>query len=179
MPVVPSIPRSDSPAASPLEEALRSGDVEAFVGRNAEVYRAKWTKIAEKARASGSAWQVTWHWPAFFAGVFWMVYRRMYGYAGLLFLLIAAWVVVDLATGANSSAASIGLQVVVGMFANALYLRRFQDALGEAGRAAGPAERETILRSAGGTSPGAVVVAIVAYVVLVFAAAALVAFSAR
>jgi len=55
--------------------------IRAFVQKNADYYLAKWEAMAR----SGS--KVSWNWPAFFFGVFWMGYRKMYLYAAIVVVL--------------------------------------------------------------------------------------------
>jgi Tfp pilus assembly protein PilE len=75
--------------------------------------------------------RVSWNWPAFFVAFFWMLYRRMYGlaFAILLLLPLVQLMLIGVATAALGSAAGGVAYVVaflaqiigVPMFANALY----------------------------------------------------------
>jgi Tfp pilus assembly major pilin PilA len=75
--------------------------------------------------------RVSWNWPAFFVAFFWMLYRRMYGlaFAILLLLPLAQLMVVGVVSAALGSEAGglayivvILVQIIgVPMFANALY----------------------------------------------------------
>lgn len=55
-----------------------------FIGPNADIYLQKFRKFD----ISGvEQFSVTWHWPAFFFSFFWMLYRKLYLLALLVFLL--------------------------------------------------------------------------------------------
>lgn len=53
----------------------------AFFGKSADYYRHKWHEWQQGRRISFSV-------AAFFAGLFWFIYRRMYGLAALIFGLL-------------------------------------------------------------------------------------------
>ncbi|OON66943.1 DUF2628 domain-containing protein [Hymenobacter sp. CRA2] len=55
----------------------------AFFGRNADYYLGKW-------RAWQGGQRISFNGGAFFAGIFWVLYRRMYWVAGLIMLCLVA-----------------------------------------------------------------------------------------
>jgi len=57
---------------------------------------------------------ITWNWSAFFFGIFWLAYRKMYVYAGLL--LVLAWL-------SPSQLLSTFITLLLGMFGNYLYIK--------------------------------------------------------
>jgi Tfp pilus assembly protein PilE len=73
---------------SPVMTAgLTVDDFAAFVGKNSETYLPKFAKF----NAGGTdSFRATWHWPAFFVPFWWMLYRRLYGWAALVFF--SAWI---------------------------------------------------------------------------------------
>jgi tetratricopeptide (TPR) repeat protein len=80
-----------SPTATLTDE-----DYAAFVGKNADNYINKFKKFNIGGTDNFVA---TWHWPAFFAGFWWMLYRRLYLCALLSFALalipyvnVVAWI---------------------------------------------------------------------------------------
>lgn len=70
---------------SPIMTAgLTVEDFTAFVGKNSEKYLPKFAKF----NAGGiDSFKATWHWPAFFVPFWWMLYRKLYGWAVLAFFL--------------------------------------------------------------------------------------------
>ena len=88
-----------------------------FVGKNADYYIEKFKKFEE----SGGA--LSWNWAAFFFGILWVFYRKMYLYGALIFLgiiLLGVFVAVS-----SNQILSIGIQLWLwigfGAFGNYLY----------------------------------------------------------
>lgn len=97
---------------------------EQFVGPNAAYYIVKWDTMRDR--------QVSWNWPAFFFGEGWLLYRKMYLYAVIYSMarLMATPFLASVASFSNqllSEAApmfipySIVLNLVLGLYGNALY----------------------------------------------------------
>lgn len=68
----------------------------AFIGGKAEKYLLKFRKFSFGGIDRYSA---TWHWPAFIVGFWWLLYRKMYRWAFVYFILmfipyanVAAWI---------------------------------------------------------------------------------------
>lgn len=111
---------------SSYEEAPRDqedDDLVKFVGKNAYYYKMKWAKMKNPASS------ISWNWPAFFLGPFWLGYRKMYL---PIFILVGVYALLDtidtfMGYGYNSSAftniVSFGTWVLLGLFGNALYYR--------------------------------------------------------
>jgi Tfp pilus assembly major pilin PilA len=164
--------------------------------QNEELYRAAvgeskagyYLPLFERFDQGGS--RVSWNWPAFFVPFFWMLYRRMYGFAAAYFFLypIAAAILLAVLTAVLGEAAAalaywlviIGVWVLVPMFANSLYhghvRKRIDRMAGEA-----PSHEALVQRLIGQSSGGApLVVAIVAvggvFVVGILAAIAIPAY---
>lgn len=55
------------------------GDLQLFVGPNSDSYLPRFERFRERA----GRFAVTWHWPAFLVPVFWLFYRRLWGWAVL------------------------------------------------------------------------------------------------
>jgi len=55
----------------------------AFVQQKAEVYIPKFKQFTVKGMDNFTA---TWHWPAFFAGFSWLLYRKLYMWAAIVFV---------------------------------------------------------------------------------------------
>ena len=67
-----------------MTSGLTNEDFVAFVGKNSEKYLPKFAKF----NVGGiDSFKATWHWPAFFVPFWWMLYRKLYGWAVLAFFL--------------------------------------------------------------------------------------------
>ena len=107
-----------------------------FIGnKNSDYYRQRFQNFSQRK----SRWPMSWHWPAAFFGIPWMMYRKMYWWALLFYPLltalftIVALVLVSIVTGGKpvpDAAATIMIMLVSivwsGLFANAIYFRRSQ-----------------------------------------------------
>jgi hypothetical protein len=60
-------------------------EVSSFIGENAENYIRKFRKFSVDG-VDKFSW--TWHWPAFFFGFWWLLYRKLYVWALIAFLLL-------------------------------------------------------------------------------------------
>ena len=87
-----------------------------FVGLKYEsYYQAQFEKITPKKQYAG------FNIAAFFLGVVWLFYRKMYSYGFMSIGLIVVIGMVEIFLGIESSGANIGLAVAFGMFGNTLY----------------------------------------------------------
>jgi len=77
-----SEPQMSSDPESPPQ--VTEKDFIDFIGPNADKYIEKFTKFNVGGVDQFSA---TWHWPAFFVTLFWMLYRKLYLWALLIFIL--------------------------------------------------------------------------------------------
>lgn len=134
--------------------------VEAFVGtKNTDYYASRFARFDQGGPRTG------WHWPAFFLTFYWLLYRKMWLYAALYFILpyllmIPVGAAIAAATGSEGQALALSTVVWVGgffilppMFATSLYYRHY-NAKAEA-VAAGTSNRVrqlTQLAEKGGTS---------------------------
>jgi len=70
-----------------MTSGLTVDDFSTFVGKNSETYLPKFAKF----NAGGiDSFKATWHWPALFVPFWWMLYRKLYGWAALVFF--TAWI---------------------------------------------------------------------------------------
>ncbi|MCL5021886.1 MAG: zinc-ribbon domain-containing protein [Nitrospirae bacterium] len=79
----------DSSLTGPVQGGERTGRVReeeliAFIGNNAYTYIRKFRKFSVDGTDNFSA---TWHWPVFFTGFWWLLYRKMYLCTALYFVL--------------------------------------------------------------------------------------------
>ena len=87
-----------------------------FVGAKYEsYYQAQFEKITPRKQYAG------FNIAAFFLGVVWLFYRKMYSYGFMSIGLIVVIGMVEIILGIESSGANIGLAVAFGMFGNTLY----------------------------------------------------------
>ena len=129
-------------------------DLALFVGDNQTYYLQKWRVSFDPGRNSG------WNWVAFFFTPIWFAYRKMYGYATLVFLLQN---VMGFFTGGI-----IGLicAILGGYWGNALYYKHAEKAISLAKMTAPNEElRRMHIQQAGGTSMAGMILTIVIGVV--------------
>lgn len=70
-----------------MSSVLTNDDFATFVGKNSEKYL---TKFAKFNIGGIDSFKATWHWPALFVPFWWMLYRKMYGWAILAF--VTGWI---------------------------------------------------------------------------------------
>ena len=103
---------------------------EAMLGdKNNTYYLAKFAQLEQK----GSGLRPSWHWPAFFFGGIWALYRKMYGWFAIL---VGVTILSNALERAGASAASALLFIIswfaFAIFANALYKHHLQKKIEEA-----------------------------------------------
>ena len=117
-----------------------------FVGLKYEsYYQAQFEKITPKKQYAG------FNIAAFFLGVVWLFYRKMYSYGFMAIGLIVAIVIVEILLGIESSGANIGLAVAFGMFGNTLYRHHVDQQIAKT-RQLGSGSVNTELENRGGTN---------------------------
>ena len=117
-----------------------------FVGLKYEsYYQAQFEKITPKKQYAG------FNIAAFFLGVVWLFYRKMYRYGFMAIGLIVAIGIVEILLGIESSGANIGLAVAFGMFGNTLYRHHVDQQIAKT-RQLGSGSVNTELENRGGTN---------------------------
>ena len=117
-----------------------------FVGAKYEsYYQAQFEKITPKKQYAG------FNIAAFFLGVVWLFYRKMYSYGFMAIGLIVAIGMVEIFLGIESSGANIGLAVAFGMFGNTLYRHHVDQQIAKI-RQFGNSNVNTDLENGGGTN---------------------------
>lgn len=135
----------------------------AAVGREkADYYLPKFARFA----AGGGV--LSWHWPAFFVSLFWLMYRKMWLWAALYFLVpIPVFMVLLMVSAVTSYQVYLAgtliywalIFLVFPVFANRLYYGHVRRNVALAGRSIGDRTRAvSYLAGAGGTSAAAVAV---------------------
>ncbi|OOW13098.1 DUF2628 domain-containing protein [Acinetobacter sp. MF4640] len=141
----PAFPDSTSlehvPSVNQLEQ-----DRALFVGaKYASYYQAQFEKITPKKQYAG------FNIAAFFLGLVWLFYRKMYRYGFMAIGLIVAIGMVEIFLGIESSGANIGLAVAFGMFGNTLYKHHVDQQIAKV-RQFGNSNVNTELENRGGTN---------------------------
>ena len=117
-----------------------------FVGlKYVSYYQAQFEKITPKKQYAG------FNIAAFFLGVVWLFYRKMYSYGFMAIGLIVAIGIVEILLGIESSGANIGLAVAFGMFGNTLYRHHVDQQIAKT-RQLGSGSVNTELENRGGTN---------------------------
>lgn len=117
-----------------------------FIGVKYEsYYQAQFEKITPKKQYAG------FNIAAFFLGVVWLFYRKMYSYGFMAIGLIVAIGIVEILLGIESSGANIGLAVAFGMFGNTLYRHHVDQQIAKT-RQLGSGSVNTELENRGGTN---------------------------
>jgi hypothetical protein len=91
-------------------------DYRAYLGPRADKYLLKFKRFFTKEE---DGFALTWHWPAFFFGFWWMLYRKLYVWA---LVALALWLIPHLA---------LPVWFVWGAVANYLYFRQAKRKIGE------------------------------------------------
>lgn len=93
-------------------------EIKIFVGKNSDYYIKKWNSSKNPNKSGG------WNWAAFFAGLFWLGYRKMYA---VLYSILGVFIVIDiiqalLKVDLNRGIAS-ATAFVMGTTGNAFYFK--------------------------------------------------------
>jgi hypothetical protein len=141
-----------------LLEEFDEDIIVAFVQKNADYYLTKWKLMA------GLNKKISWNWPAFLFGGFWLLYRKMYLYFFIL-LLVGSLSAIPVIGMFISLAIFIGL----GLFGNYLYGKFTYEKLTKL-KITANGDKETLRQLAfqkGGTSVTAVIIAGAIYILLI------------
>jgi hypothetical protein len=121
-------------------------DLIAFIGNNAHKYLSKFKKFNI---AGVDNFTVTWHWPAFLIGPFWMLYRKLYLWALIAFVVgiipYVGWLTV----------------IVWGMIGNYLYYKHVKKKISELRILQPSSDISITLSQIGGVNRWVVTVAII------------------
>lgn len=136
--------------STPLEHVASVNQLEQdralFIGAKYEsYYQAQFKKITPKKQYAG------FNIAAFFLGVVWLFYRKMYRYGFMAIGLIVAIGMVEILLGIESSGANVGLAVAFGMFGNTLYKHHVDQQIATI-RQFGNSNVNTELENRGGTN---------------------------
>lgn len=132
-------------------QGLTKEEAEAFIGNNAYFYMEEW-------REHGGKTLKGWNWAAFFLGIEWMAYRKMYVEAVLTFLAVSVTsIALNLLLGLLGLPWGLGkalgdlFRLVLGILGNLLYRNKALRSVRKTGALDEPS-RLSYLKSKGGTS---------------------------
>lgn len=170
-PPPPSTVAASGPLTTPQDGVISEELLRLFVGPNYEYYVRKW-KILQGKRSPNS-----WNWAAFFAGLAWMAYRKMYRYSWFFIAAIVVEELFELAfnfPASLSNAINIAIAATYGWQGNYWYKLHCERKLREIAPSgvADNAARLCIARE-GGTNIGAGIGFVAVAVILLFIMAAL------
>lgn len=112
-----------------------------FIQKNQRFYEEKFRKMEETGKS------ISWNWSAFFMGIYWMVYRKMYFKAGAFFVLslVASY------TPYIGWVLNLAVLIGIGIYANALYLDHIEINM-EKTKGLLPDHKDIIAKQKGGTN---------------------------
>ena len=119
----------------------RVNEVNLFIQRNQKFYEEKFKKMNDTGKSA------SWNWAAFFLGIYWMVYRKMYFKAGAFFILS----LVASSTPYIGGILNFAVLVGIGIYANALYMDHVDGNI-EKVKTLFSDNKEVIIKKIGGTN---------------------------
>ncbi len=132
-------------------------DLYSILGTEPEYYISNFYKMkAQNKKAS-------WNWCAFLVAPYWFIYRKMYGYGAAV---LGAEFIQSIIGGVFTSLLSLAGYIILGIFANYIYMRQVDRNVTQLKNLTEPYRTEFIARN-GGTNSAATVLTIVGYVILV------------
>lgn len=137
-----------------LQVSEDASSTQIFVGKNYAYYAKKWDAAIRPGSLKG------YNVAAFFLGVFWLVYRKMYQYAAIFMGLIALDIVIESLLpnplpDAVSHGINIGIAVAFGALGNTLYKTHVDKKVKEITANFPPEQVAAELAKQGGVNPKA------------------------
>ncbi|MCC3868163.1 DUF2628 domain-containing protein [Terrisporobacter mayombei] len=112
-----------------------------FIQKNQNFYEEKFRKMDDSGKS------ISWNWAAFFMGIYWMIYRKMYFKAGAFFILS----LVASSTPYIGGILNLAVLIGIGIYANALYQDQIRVNM-EKTKGLLPEAKEIIAKKRGGTN---------------------------
>lgn len=112
-----------------------------FIQKNQNFYEEKFRKMDDSGKS------ISWNWAAFFMGIYWMIYRKMYFKAGAFFILS----LVSSSTPYIGGILNLAVLIGIGVYANALYQDQIRVNM-EKTKGLLPEAKEIIAKKKGGTN---------------------------
>ena len=122
-------------------EQVNRDEITLFIQNNENFYKRKFKKMDETGKS------VSWNWAAFFMGIYWMVYRKMYFKAGafLLLSMVASY------TPYIGNILNLCVLFGIAVYANALYKDHVENSIKKVSILF-PEKKEEALEKIGGTN---------------------------
>ena len=138
-------------------EQVNRDEITLFIQNNENFYKRKFKKMDETGKS------VSWNWAAFFMGIYWMVYRKMYFKAGafLLFSMVASY------TPYIGNILKLCVLFGISEYANALYKDHVENSIKKVSILF-PEKKEEALEKIGGTNLPMTIGIGVAHFIIVF-----------
>jgi len=108
---------ADSSSSSDKDDMDEFDEIALFVGPDIEKYRHKFRDLYQ----NDGDYKLQWHWPAFFVPLPWLIYRKLYIFAAVVFILQVV----------TPSVMSIAISISTGMMANYVYYKYITHRLGK------------------------------------------------
>lgn len=123
-----------------MEQVTRD-EITLFIQNNENFYKRKFKKMDDTGKS------VSWNWAAFFMGIYWMVYRKMYFKAGafLLLSMVASY------TPYIGNILNLCVLFGIAVYANALYKDHVENSIKKVSILF-PEKKEEALEKIGGTN---------------------------
>lgn len=122
--------QTDSSSSPDKDDMDEFDEIALFVGPDIEKYRHKFREIYQ----NDGNYKLQWHWPAFLVPLPWLIYRKLYVLAAVVFILQVV----------TPSIMSFAISIVTGMMANYVYYKYITRRLGKISSSAGERRNEII-----------------------------------
>jgi hypothetical protein len=132
-------------------------DVQQLVGTKTEYYIPKFQMMKSQGKSS------SWNWAAFWVTPYWMMYRKMYGYAAAV---LAADIIISLIGSTFLSLLAFGGYITFGILGNSIYMKYLEGKANQA-KAMNEPYKSQFIASNGGVNTTATVLAIIGRALLV------------
>ena len=132
-------------------------DVQQLVGTKTEYYISKFQMMKSQGKSS------SWNWAAFWATPYWMMYRKMYGYAAAV---LATDIIISLIGSTFLLLLAFGGYITFGILGNSIYMKYLEGKANQA-KAMNEPYKSQFIASNGGVNTTATVLAIIGRALLV------------
>lgn len=153
---------NSSTTTDATSEILIDYDVECLIGEKSEYYIRKFKLMKQTGK------KTSWNWCSFLFSTLWFVYRKMYLYAFILFLVGSGLSYI-------SSYLSFAVTICAGIFGNYIYMTHLESLAKEA-NLLDSGMKEQFIKKKSGVNLAAVIVIAIVYVILLFLISFVIAF---
>jgi hypothetical protein len=107
-----------------FEAFIADPDLPAFIGPNAGYYQDRWRRgFDRKKTVQRMGMLASWNWAAFFLSIPWMLWRRMYAMAAILFIAVLVVQAMEIITGNSYNGLMVAFALLTGLYANGWYFQ--------------------------------------------------------